>query len=196
MSRLQSLILSLCVALSMAAASIVPDRSAVLPGVDEQSMLARLSHSDLQPLEGTWKYPAEDMTVGIERYKGEHGIEYRIVMLASRDIDLLPGTVVGYIAPSAAERKYSLWIYSERNDSVLKHPVECVATLNAQATSLTFDKAHWKLKVHVNIMRFLPTLFRGISVIPEKKGESLPVGFNKVFPEDSDSQSTRKIIYL
>jgi len=196
MTRTILLIVTLLIALGTHAASNVPERSTVLAGVDEESMTARLSHSDLQPLEGIWQYPDEDMTVGIERYRGENGIQYRIVMLASRDIDLLPGTVIGYIAPSAVSNKYSLWIYSERHDTELRHPVECVATLNPQATSLTFEKAQWKVKIHVNVMRFLPTLFRGISVVPEKQKESIPIGFNKTFPAGNNGQPYNKIIYL
>ncbi len=197
MSRLVALTLSLLLALSCLAGGKVPGHSTVLEGINEQVMRERLSHSDLQPLEGVWQYPAEDMTVAIERYQGENNVQYRIIMLGSRDIGVLPGTVIGYIAASAIHNKYTLWIYSERDGTTLEHPVECVATLNASATSLTFDKSHWQVRFRVNLARFLPTLFKGISIIPSKdKKEEIPLGFNKVYPASTNGNLNDKIIYL
>ena len=174
----------------------VPKRSVVLEGLDEDSMRIRLAESDMQPLEGIWYYPNEEMTLGIERYKGGHNIGYRIVLLASTDINLVPGTVIGYIAASAVDSKYQLWLYSQRDRVTLVKPLECVATLNQQATTFTFDPPHWKVKVRVNFARFLPSLFKGVSIVPERVGESLPVGFRKVWPEGGDGNPFNRIRYL
>ena len=134
--------------------------------------------------------------MGIERFKGQHNIGYRIILLDSHDINVMPGTVIGYIASSAVENKYQLWLYSQRDKVTLIKPLECVATLNKQATTLTFDPPHWKVKVRVNIARFLPTLFNGVSIIPERVGESLPVGFRKIYPEGGDGAPFNRIRYL
>lgn len=174
----------------------VPKQSVVFEGLDEDSMRTRLAESDLQPLEGIWYYPDEEMTLGIERYNGGHNIGYRIILLASPDISLVPGTVIGYVAASAVDSKYQLWLYSQRDRVTLMKPLECVATLNRQATTFTFDPPHWKVKVRVNIARFLPTLFRGISIVPERVGESLPIGFRKVWPEGGDGNPFNRIRYL
>ena len=136
------------------------------------------------------------MTLGIERYKGQHNIGYRIILLESPDINDVPGTVIGYIAASALDNKYQLWLYSQRDRLKLVKPLECVATLNAQATTFTFDPPRWKIKVRVNIARFLPTLFNGMSIIPEKSGERLPVGFRKIYPEGGDGTPFNRIRYL
>jgi len=199
MKRLFALILLATCLLPLAAVARgadVPERSTVLVGVDEDSMRIRLDESDLQPLEGIWYYPNEEMTLGIERYKGSHNIGYRIILLGSPDINLVPGTVIGYIATSAVDNKYRLWLYSQRDKVTLLKPLECVATLNSSATSLTFDPPHWKVKVRVNFARFLPTLFRGVSVIPDKVEEKLPIGFRKVYPEGGDGNPFNKIRYL
>jgi len=174
----------------------VPDRSMVLAGVDEDSMRVRLDESDLQPLEGIWYYPNEEMTLGIERYQSVHNIGYRIILLGSPDINLMPGTVIGYIAESAVDNKYRLWLYSQRDKVTLVKPLECVATLNSKATTLTFDPPHWKVKVRVNFARFLPTLFRGVSIVPDKVEEKLPIGFRKIYPEGGDGNPFNKIRYL
>ena len=174
----------------------VPKRSVVLHGLDVDSMRVRLDETDMQPLEGIWYYPNEEMTLGIERYKGPHNIGYRIILLDSPDINVMPGTVIGYIASSAVDSKYQLWLYSQRDKVTLLKPLECVATLNARATTLTFDPPHWKVKVRVNIARFLPSLFNGVSIIPEKVGERLPVGFRKIYPEGGDGNPFNRIRYL
>ena len=174
----------------------VPKKSVVIEGLDLDSMRIRLDESDMQPLEGIWYYPNEEMTVGIERYRGQHNIGYRIILLDSPDINLVPGTVIGYIAASAVDNKYQLWLYSQRDRITLMKPLECVATLNKTATTLTFDPPHWKVKVRVNIARFLPTLFNGVSIVPEKVGESLPGGFRKIYPEGGEGNPFNRIRYL
>ncbi len=198
MTRRNLLILMLFVMLPLVASagSHVPKKSVVLDGLDVDSMRVRLDETDMQPLEGIWYYPNEEMTLGIERYKGKHNIGYRIILLESPDISLMPGTVIGYIASSAVDNKYRLWLYSQRDHMTLIKPLECVATLNSTASTLTFDPPHWKVKVRVNIARFLPTLFRGVSIVPEKVEEQLPVGFRKIYPEGGDGNPFNRIRYL
>ena len=174
----------------------VPKKSVILHGLDIDSMRVRLDETDVQPLEGIWYYPNEEMTLGIERYKGQHNIGYRIILLDSPDINVMPGTVIGYIAASAVDSKYQLWLYSQRDRVTLIKPLECVATLNSTATTLTFDPPHWKVKVRVNIARFLPSLFQGVSIIPERVGESLPIGFRKIYPEGGEGNPFNRIRYL
>ena len=174
----------------------VPKKSVILAGLDIDSMRVRLDETDMQPLEGIWYYPNEEMTLGIELYKGQHNIGYRIILLDSPDINVMPGTVIGYIAASAVDSKYQLWLYSQRDRVTLIKPLECVATLNGTATTLTFDPPHWKVKVRVNIARFLPSLFQGVSIIPERVGERLPVGFRKIYPEGGEGNPFNRIRYL
>ena len=182
--------------LTAVAGNGVPKKSVILAGLDIDSMRVRLDETDMQPLEGIWYYPNEEMTLGIERYKGQHNIGYRIILLDSPDINVMPGTVIGYIAASAVDSKYQLWLYSQRDHVTLIKPLECVATLNSTATTLTFDPPHWKVKVRVNIARFLPSLFQGVSIIPERVGESLPIGFRKIYPEGGEGNPFNRIRYL
>lgn len=174
----------------------VPPQSVILPGIDEDSMKARFSESDLQPLEGIWYYPSEDMTLAIEKWEGERNMGYRIILLASSDLELMPGTVMGFMASSAVDNKFKLWLYSERSHVDLKSPLECVATLSAHGTSLTFDPPHWKLKTRINLGQFLPSIFGRISITPEKEEEKLPIGFKKTFPANGNGNSFNEIRYL
>lgn len=174
----------------------VPQSTVVLPGIDEATMKAKFAETDMQQMEGIWEYPNEEMKLAIERYKGEKNIAYRIVLLASADLELIPGTVVGYIARSAVANKFQLWIYTERSKVGLKSPLECVATLSTDGTSLTFDPPHYKVKVRLNLARFFSKIFRGVSVTPEKVEEKLPVGFRKVFPANGNGEKFNEIRYL
>ncbi|MBR5117666.1 MAG: hypothetical protein IK100_03335 [Muribaculaceae bacterium] len=198
---MKRLIFAILLAVFIAAAwakTELPEQSVVVPGFSEQLARERLMESDLQPLEGIWYYPNEDMTIVIERWQPEpsHKIGYRLLLVASDDLELLPGTVIGYIEASAVDNKYHLWLYSERNKVTLCGPMECVATLNKDATSLTFDPPHWEVKVRVNFARFLPSLFKGISVIPDVEKEKLPVGFKKIFPADGNGNKFDRVRYL
>ena len=187
--------LTLVLGLTVAAADI-PEQSVVLPGIDTEQMKARFAESDMQPMEGIWYYPDEEMTLAIEKWKGEHNIGYRLILLESTDLELLPGTVVGFIEESAVDNKYRLWLYTERSKITLASPAQCVATLNSDATSLTFDPPHWKVKVRVNFVRLFSTIFRGVSVIPEKVEEKLPVGFKKIYPLDGNGNAFKTVRYL
>ncbi len=180
------------------AKTVLPEQSVVVPGFNEQVARERLLESDMQPLEGIWYYPNEDMTIAIERWQPEpsHKIGYRLLLVSSEDLELLPGTVIGYIEDSAVDNKYHLWLYSQRSKVTLVSPLECVATLNKDATSLTFEPPHWDVKVRVNFARFLPTLFRGVSIIPHVEQERLPVGFKKIFPADGNGNKFNKVRYL
>ncbi|MDO4511479.1 MAG: hypothetical protein Q4B68_06665 [Bacteroidales bacterium] len=181
---------------TLPAVADVPKTTLVLPGIDEATMRERFDEMDLQRMEGIWEYPAEEMKLAIERYKGEKNIAYRIILLASNDLCLLPGTVVGYIAPSADPKKFHLWMYTERSKTGLKSPMECVATLSDQATSITFDPPHYRVKVRINLVRFFTKIFQGVSVRPEKVEEKLPVGFRKVYPANGNGEPFNEIRYL
>ena len=164
-------LLALLLPMMAVAGNGVPKKSVILAGIDADSMRVRLDETDMQPLEGIWYYPNEEMTLGIERFRGSHNIGYRIILLDSPDINVMPGTLI--------------------------KPLECVATLNSAATTLTFDPPHWKVKVRVNIARFLPTLFQGVSIIPEQVKEKLPIGFRKIYPEQGrDGNSFDRVRYL
>lgn len=194
---ISAILLVACVATAGAKVDL-PEQSVVVPGYSEQVAREQLLESDLQPLEGIWYYPAEDMTLTIERWQPDpsHKIGYRLLLIASDDLELIPGTVIGYIEESAVDNKFHLWLYSERNKVTLCGPLECVATLNKEGTSLTFDPPHWEVKVRVNFARFLPTLFKGVSVIPDVEKERLPIGFKKIFPADGNGNKFNRVRYL
>lgn len=175
----------------------LPPQSVVLPGISEDSLQAIFDETDLQPLEGIWSYPEENMTLAIMRHSADtNDFAYRIILVSSDDLDLLPGTVMGYIASTAVSAKFKLWLYSEKLHALLRSPIQCVATLNADASSLTFNPTHISAKLRLNITRFLPSLFKGISIYPEVNGDKPPVGFSKIYPAEGNGNPFKTIRYL
>ena len=177
-----------------------PVESIVLPGYSEETARDRLSSTPMQPIEGIWEYPDEMMTLVIERFSSpqfSRKLKYRIVLLSADDMSLLPGTVIGYIAESADNAKFELWLYSELDGKILTGASKCVATLDSDGNSLTFVRNEIKMRVRFNVMRFLPKIFRFISLSPYKDGEELPVGFRKVFPSyDNNGSQPGEVRYL
>ena len=190
---------AMCVHSAMAL-MVVPSKSSIVKGVDEESMRTKLSEMDLQPIEGIWYYHAEDMTVAIERMAstapGSQHPPYHIVLLSCPDINLLPGTEIGYIEGSAKPGEYKLHLFSEQDDDGMLHsPVACYATLDQQASTILFERPKVNVKVRVNFARFLSSIFKGVSVIPEKQEKKVSEGFRKVFPE-GNGNPYNKVRYL
>ncbi len=177
-----------------------PAKAIVLPGYSEEMARNRLMASPIQPIEGIWEYPDEMMMLVIERFSSpqfSRKLKYRIVLLSADDMSLLPGTVIGYIAESADNKKFELWLYSELDDKILTGASKCVATLDSDESALTFVRSEIKLRVRFNVMRFLPKIFRFITLSPYKDGEELPVGFRKIFPSyDNNGSRLGEVRYL
>lgn len=192
---------SMCVQWAMAI-MVYPYQGAVYEGVDEDSMRVKLSQMDLQPLEGIWYYPDEDMTVAIERmpagrFMSPQHPPYHVVLLSSPDIDMLPGTEIGFIVSGALDKEFELHLFSKRcDDGSLEKPVMCYARLDNDGSAITFERPVWDVKVRINFARFLPSIFKGVSVIPEKKEKKVAEGFRKVFPANGNGEAFNKVIYL
>lgn len=170
-----------------------------MDGVDEQWMRHWVDTSPVQPPEGIWYYPAEEMTLGVLPcpHATVNSRCHVVVMLAGNDLELLPGTVIGHIEPGVSASKVMLTLYSERDRLTLMTPLQTVAHFNQAGTELTFDPPHWQVKVRVNVMRFLPSLFgalSGVSVVPQTTGERMLPGFKKIYP--AADAATHPIVYL
>lgn len=171
-----------------------PFRGEVLQGYDEESVRARCDAVDLQPIEGVWYYPDEGMTVVVERIPSDgYSMQYRLVLVDSDDMMLLPGTVIGYCKATADANKFRLWLYGEQCDSILENPQVCLASLDEHAQLLSVERSEVKMRVRVNFSRFLPKLLKGISVTASSSEVDVPEGFRKIYPCRTDKG---EIIYL
>lgn len=164
-----------------------PFRGEVLNGYEENAVRARCDSMDLQPIEGLWYYPEEEMTVMIERCEGAklpEAQDYRIVLVDSEDVSLLPGTVIGYCKPTAEVRKYKVWIYGEQKLSILENLQACLGELSEDASLMLIKRNEVKMRVRMNFTRFLPTLLNGLSVTATNSNDvKFPDGFRKIYPK-------------
>lgn len=175
-------VVALSASFSAIASDNYPFRGEVLRGYDEDSVRARCDATDLQPIEGMWYYPDEEMTVVVERCNSSER-DYRIVLVSAEDMSLLPGTVIGYCKPTADSKKYKMWIYGEQLMNVLENPQLCLGELSNDAKQLIIKRSDVELRVRVNFTQFLPKLLKGISIYSSGKKEvEVPEGFVKVYP--------------
>ncbi len=177
-----------------------PIESFIIENYNEEKAKLYMDHAPLQLLEGIWHYPEEGVTMAIERLNSQHfsdKFRYRIIIIKSNDLSLIPGTVMGYVMSGAHKDKFYLWLYSERIGTTLMCPQRCVASIADGGSSISFHKPEYKFKFRVNFSRFLPTLFRGLSMSLEKNEETLPHGFKKIYPyADENETSSDEIRYL
>lgn len=169
--------------------SRLPFSAEVLSGYEEDEVKARCDETDLQPIEGIWYYPDENMTVVVERNinpLNDVRTDYRIVLISAEDMSLLPGTVIGYCSQSADHNKYKMWIYTEQSGSLIENPQLCVGELNHERNELLIERSEVNVRVRINFSRFLPKLMKGIYAVPTKKDVKIPEGFRKIYPESSN----------
>lgn len=195
------LLATLCVHSAMAV-MVFPSTGTFYPGIDEDSMRVKLSQMDLQPIEGIWYYPAEDLTVAIVRMPSDRFFSpqhppYQIVLLSSPDINVLPGTEIGFIVAGALDEEFDLYMFTECDDEGnVSKPKMCYAKMTKDASTITFVRPKKGVDVRINFARFLPSIFKGVSIVPKKKEKKVAEGFRKVYPADGNGNPFDKVRYL
>lgn len=109
--------------------SSMPKKSEVISGFSISTLKSRMATAPLHHIEGIWQFTDNGATVAIERHRSAdrtshssilHG--YRIILITSPNRALRPGTVMGYIAPTAKSGQYTASIYSSVIGSTLILP--------------------------------------------------------------------------
>lgn len=177
-----------------------PRHSEVVRGYDMTKAYNYMDSTDIDILEGIWDFPDDMVTLSIQRFNDARfsaRFKYRMVLLKAEDRSIPQGSVIGYIAETAIPHKYYLWIYSQSEGASLLTPQKCVATLSKESDYLTFVKPEIKFKFRLNFARFLPTLFKGISLSAEPSAEKIPLGFSRIYPTyDENGSKIMQIRYL
>lgn len=136
---------------------------------DRDAVKARLDATPLHSIEGIWQFTTDGATVVIERDtdSGERPtsdtpMRYRMVIMRSPVRSVLPGTVMGYLSPTAKRGSYSATIFTDSDGgSRLLKPKKFTLTLTDDS-HLGFHKHG--LKIKVRFWRLLPYISRlGIS---------------------------------
>lgn len=139
----------------------MPHRSDRLIGYTRESVEAYMDSSPIHRIEGIWRFTATGATVAIERFsdKDRHPdvTLYRIVLLRTPVRTLMPGTIMGYIAPTAKRDTYDARIYTSVDGCLLTDPKQFTLTL-AEDSRLSFKLE--KKGISISFRRWLPYIFR------------------------------------
>lgn len=121
MSRITLLLTALAISASASGAEryvdSLPDESPVIAGYTPSQAEGRLSAEPLTPIEGLWRLTADGGIISVERWipadrPKDDGIYMRIVMVRGSNRAVRPGTVMGYLMPTARAGTYDARLYT------------------------------------------------------------------------------------
>ncbi len=168
------------IALPLRAADLLPAGEYDRPVVER-----RLDSKPLHVIEGIWQFTTDGATVVIERDTGSgstfnQATRYRMVIMRSPVRSIMPGTLMGTLAPTAKRGIYSATLYTDSDGgSRLLKPKKFTLTLTDDSR-LSFRRNGMKL--HMRLWRLLPYLSRlGIYTTTDRSGEDLD-GCVRIYP--------------
>lgn len=166
-----------------------PDRSERLDGYDTPGIVtSRMASAPLHTVEGLWRFATEGSLMAIERTDSrpldpdEAGVDtYRMVIVRAADISLRPGTIIGYLTPTARRGVYDARIYTSRSDdgTRLHSPKKFTLTLGDDNSRLAI--ATYGNSLRFNWWRLLPYMYRRV-VTPREKSPGDINGCLRVYP--------------
>lgn len=167
----------------------VPAMSLTLAGYDNAAVVTeRMEAMPLHSIEGLWRFAAEGTLMAIERDDSrelspdEAGtMVYRMVIVNAADLSLRPGTVMGYLSPTAKRGVYDARIYTGRTDAAttLHSPKTCTLTLSDSDSRLVI--ARYGSSLRFNWWRLLPYMYSRLISRREKSPGNID-GCLRVFP--------------
>lgn len=140
----------------------LPYSSEVLDGYMSDDVEERLAERASSPVEDVWKLVATGGLIAVERVDNG-GMDvgqvscYRMVVLRAPDRAVMPGTVMGYMQPTAVRDTYEARIYTSTDgDGKLTDAKAFRVVMTDDA--LRFYRVHSGLQV--NLLKLLPYMFR------------------------------------
>lgn len=167
----------------------VPGFSERLTGYDTAAeVVERLSTMPMHSVEGLWRFAAEGTLMAVERVADrefsadEAGtVTYRMVIVRAADLSLRPGTVMGYLSPTAKRGVYDARIYTGRTDDGTKlySPRTFTLTLGDSDGRMAINR--YGTTFSFNWWRLLPYMYSRLITKREKKAGDIN-GCIRVYP--------------
>lgn len=164
----------------------LPKKSVTLAGFSLDKVKKRMSEMPLRHIEGVWQFRSEGVTVVIEHAgsvtadgKRDDRDCYLMVLAESPNRAMRPGTVMGYVIPSAGRGRYEASMYTMAVGSTLMMPKRFDMKLEDGDDELVFTQRRGALSV--NLWRMLPYLWRHVVTRNHEPHRSR--GCVRVFPE-------------
>lgn len=152
----------------------------------------------LDPIEGIWIYPEDNLKVLIRKKDSTHNNtlqEYSITVIDTPDCRLEPGLEIGTIRQMAEKNCYHMKIFSQHKGGRLTGKIVCSARLDEKSDAIfvTFPKA----RIRINLFSFIPGFTRLASVSYKSPFENMKEGMIRIYPGyDGNGSSRRRHIYL
>ncbi|WP_289287914.1 hypothetical protein [uncultured Duncaniella sp.] len=167
----------------------VPRFSETLQGYDTAAEVTdRLSTMPMHAIEGVWRFAAEGTLMAVEReddseLSGDDAgtVTYRMVIVRAADLSLRPGTVMGYLSPTAKRGVYDARIYTGRTDDGTKlySPRTFTLTLSDNDSRMAINR--YGTTFSFNWWRLLPYMYSRLISRREKKAGDIN-GCIRVYP--------------
>lgn len=193
-TRILSILVPIFVSLAVEAANpisdsfldLIPKRSEMVADYTREKAEKYLTTSAIHRIEGIWQFTASAVTVVIERFRSDDvpgdAVCYRMVLLRAPERTIVPGSVMGYIAPTAKRDVYDSRIYTDFDGLGFLSAKRFTITMS-EDMRLSFKPE--KKGVKFNFYRLLPRSLRlGVSM-QDTRDASLD-GCVRVFPESPD----------
>lgn len=140
----------------------LPSASEVIDGYMCDGVEERIAIAASNPIEDVWKLVATGGLIAVERMES-HGADvgltdcYRMIVLRSPDRAIKPGTVMGYLQPTAANGTYEARIYTDTDGNGTLTDAKSFRIVVTE-DAMQFYRVRSGLSV--NIFRMLPYMFR------------------------------------
>lgn len=161
----------------------------------------------LDPLEGIWIYPDDNVTVLVRKLplpSLSSADSYQLMVIESADCRLRAGDVIGKMVASPEMNKYTLSLFTTKKEEVMGKSRDCLATLSKDGESmiLSREKSRFRIRINLNPNSLLPYLWRslvrfGITVGNNDTSRLPAPGMIKIYPSyDGNGSSRRSPRYL
>jgi hypothetical protein len=140
----------------------LPSASEVIDGYMCDGVEERIAIAASNPIEDVWKLVATGGLIAVERMES-HGADvgltdcYRMIVLRSPDRAIKPGTVMGYLQPTAANGTFEARIYTDTDGNGTLTDAKSFRIVVTE-DAMQFYRVRSGLSV--NIFRMLPYMFR------------------------------------
>lgn len=139
---------------------------------------------DPETPKGIWIFPDEDCEVAVVPVSESRADTYKIVVLFEPDLLPPPGTVIGYLMPTASPATWHATLYTSTDDDAMKSPREFTATFSyarqGEEASLTFEST--RTTATFNPLGLIPFLRRILKIRRDDPAKKIPYGLRRIAP--------------
>ncbi|MBD5203474.1 MAG: hypothetical protein HDS82_01180 [Bacteroidales bacterium] len=155
--------------------------------LDLEEAMKLCDNRPLQPVEGIWRLPSENMIVAVfaeEERGGEYGPrKYMVTVVDTPDVSLCPGDTVGWLSSAGSVGKYEMQLFTRRGPSTLMRPARLLAELSADEASMRLKAEKWTVKI--GTLPFMRSLWRIVKLRHDDPLRDMEPPMLRIYPSHS-----------